>query len=543
MIKGHCGVLVALGASLLMQGCAMYSPERDKQGKAAKDAWAKVDLSQQTSVAEANLNKAFALQQSSVDEAAVVRRDALILALSTMRADATTNAMPQRPATLMTAISYVQAVGGISALAYPCKQMATSSFCSFAEAEPKWSQALIDERAAIDAYRNVQDYAGRFGVSWPASCSVLLNDTDKWKDVLSKSPGFSAVVGGFDAVKQHCQSLLNAQDVQLKLAPKSPWVEARTAAQTAREGFENQKKATAAARKDAVEAKKAIEAEESADTPNLENLKKASERLASAVKVLQGADDLFSLEFISAEKQDSLNAAFKAIADAKPGEDPSLDTGKSVSALILFADFFDSTSKKLKEDDEHSITGLVLEKKLAAVQQTAAQEAIKRLELGVQLKEQRADVLREQLQRYFAADSLLRTATSKQLSGAFLPVMLGSGSEQLSPQSNKASKLSKLQAELLPGDTENLWLGLGLYIDAATRLQALNEQLRYKQIALDRTEPLALAARNLASWKTLIDANVEQLATWAASGVKEEQVGALFDAIAKFAIAFGVNNK
>jgi hypothetical protein len=517
---------IAVGMALLaLQGCSsMYSPARDKQGQAAKASWGQVKLEKEPDRVTANLNTLFEDQLKTVDESAGVSRDAQVQALATLHTVEDENGQ-LRPATLRDAVIRIQRMGGITSAAYPCKDVA-GKWCSFSGAYPEWQRALSAERATEESYRAARINAARFRVQLPADCTTLLAKHADVAKLFNGNPGMSAAVGGprgFAAVKEICDNQAQAVLAQQTLGGNFAWAQARDEALRARKALEDARDKTATAREHAKAAKAEIAAEEDAGRSNSEALKNASVNLKNAVGFINQAGDIFSAEFIAEEKQDSLNAFFQAIDKAEADKDPAAGTGRAASALILFADFFDKNTARFKPSESASLTGLTLQRRLAAVEQASYAKAIAGLERRVKLKEQRAALLKEQLERVMAADMMLSKSTSEQLGMPFMALV--------APKDPKPGA---------PGN-EDVWLGMAYYLDANIRMQAVHTKLMLQLNAQERIENVDVAGANLTSWKTLVDANVEQLSAWASEGIRNEDIAAVFDAVAKLAIAIGVN--
>ena len=67
------------------------------------------------------------------------------------------------------------------------------------------------------------------------------------------------------------------------------------------------------------------------------------------------------------------------------------------------------------------------------------------------------------------------------------------------------------------------------------------DRLKAQENALERLNALTASEMSLQAWNTLIGSNVDQLAVWAGTGIKKEQISQFINNVAAAFIAYGVN--
>lgn len=515
-----------------LSGCAMYSETRDAQGKAAKESWAKVDLGAQTSIARKNLTQLYELQLTTEDQSRDLRQDALVRAL------AQSYGKPMQGA-----LVDLQSALGIVPGMYPCTVApiaanAPAAPCSFQPTFASWREHRDRELLQQDMWVSLDALVTRFvGTPLPSCAGWTSQPTVQasWTKQFETSKELRAAVpGGVNRVSAICDELIKAQSARIDLvkgiAPNSAWPMELARALTEQKALDDLRAQALAVAAEVRAAKKALEeAEDADDLSRLDEVKKAAERLEMAVAQLKALADLapgnpILKDMLLDAKQDSLNAFLKTVKDAKPGEDPPAASGRAATAVVLFANFFDSTSKRLKKAEEFGLAGLVLERRLAEIEQARVQRAIQVQQQRISLTKARAAVAEDQLHAYMTADAHWSKLPAEVMRMPVHQALLGDGVSA-------------------PGPTvrEDLWTALGIYLDAGTRLDAAMHKLALQQISLDRMEAVSASETSLQSWAALIGSNVDQLAAWSASGVRKEHLSQLVNGVSAVFIAYGVN--
>jgi len=523
--------LLAL-AALNFTGCAMYSETRDAQGKAAKEAWGKVDLEGQTSIARKNLIALYDQSLSAIENFGQLQQDFLVtgLALSYGRS-------------AHAALVDMQAKLGVAPSEYPCAiaSVDATKYCSFSNIARAWDDARLKERTALNQWKGLKNdielvtdltiptctaYA-----SGAQSVAALIQKLQKEpkisKIVVDEKFGLGPICNSWAAAREEKKALVTKQ------SPNSLWLSAIAvdeAEQKKLSGLRAEALLASAEVREAMSDADSASTETGWESENskLAKVQKTTAKLASTVTTLlnlakHAPDNLFLKEVVLDAKLESLNAFFKSLKDAKPGEDPPAPTGKAAAAVILFSNYFDETGKALKRAQGYGVAGLVLERRLAEIEQERVKRKIAVQQQQVALTEAIAQLTEQQLDVYIDADITFSMLSDDSREAQVHTILVGNDSK------------------VTPRDREFYYRSITAYIDSGPLISTAIEKLKAQSTSLMRMDAVTASETSLKSWSALIGTNVDQLAIWAASGIKSEHILQFINSLAAVYIAYGVN--
>jgi hypothetical protein len=555
---------ILLCASAL-QGCAlMHSPAKEMLGKEAKDAWEKTDLRKPVEVARTNYEGIYTRQMVNIDDLKNLNRDNLTLQLAVSYAK-----------TVEQGVSTLQAQANISEKTYPCKVDAKLGYCSFASHDFSKQFSVVEKnlKNKKDIWRSLFASAHRqTGKSLPSCAQWMAADgraKKPWLEMLSKDAGLAGDLGPQGSlVTSTCTDWL-AQEAELRkllgssgdvAAPGADWavllkpktLPAQLDKVDALQLKLDELKAQAAQAQDAVakaeEAGKA--ADDAAQTESaLTKLQEATAKFeAAADKVLKASakfpNNPFLKDLTLKLKKDSLSAFFKTVKDAKPGESPPATSGKAAAAAVLFSNYFDTTTKRLKEAQEFGLAALALEEQLAEIERQRVQREIAVQEQRIKLAQMKVEVMQKQLEEYLKADGYLTTFVDRHPGANLHDALLGKPVDHRCPE--KAAKpdpcyqKERVTAPATADARTSLWLGFGTYMQAQVTYPHRLQQLTTQEQALESADRLAASELNLQVWDTVVTSNINQLAHWASFGITKDEFQKAINNVLTGLIAVGV---
>jgi hypothetical protein len=502
-----CVAFVAITVALLTSGCGsvrIYSDTRDKQGAAAKEAWAKVDFKALVATERANLKKLLDAEMETQDQLAIAIRD---YELKGMVGNATLSDGLLVPV----GVRIDEIAGSVDQLSNATKILRTREVASIVmttAAIPFTTQTLkaptcaqlrngATPKAVSDRMTALE--ADSSGAAKLASLTIGLEELRKQCAIVSTQAEDQAygLLGG-EAAVAWARYKRDRDEVAAQ----------KKRAQELQQVYEQAQAAYDAALKNAT-----------AD-PNLaKDVKEAAGKLLAIVNALE-TENPFTAKFITKERLDSLDAFLRAIAETPPGGGPPKDASRALIAFITVPDLYDSSVKALAEAKRPLAVPLLLRRTYeqlnheTANRQAAASEAI------VQASKEIVDALYQQA------------------------VELDLARMELARAGITAQGTKKLQAafDSAAGDDRTaLYSGAARYLDALNRLDAKRYKLEYRRVALIHERSLAYAEVNLKQWDELIGVTVDQMATFGASGIKSEAITNLLNTIGIFYIGVGVN--
>jgi len=552
-------------ASLLLSGCGttrwIYSPERDKQGQAAAQAWSKVDLKAQIETPRQNLAKSLAEQLSMEERIWVKRRSTLA---QQMAADWTVSEFRAKVAGGMTRV-----LGGP---ANPAAQVET------AEAYETSSKKAV--KADV-----MRDYlAARMGVlGMPAPPCVTALDPTKlaaYRGVKDKSTTPEAkqeLDGTVFAFVKACTERRDADaaiDALLKTVVPAGELGRTVAALRKDEQDIEQAKADAAQllvdlkkeQKTYADGLKEMEGDPSAAKKKIDG---ALERLRELVKKLPasanpdgkvggdpGKENAFASALFSEERLESINDFLTTYDAVVAGKGSKAGSNRFAVALALFPDLQEKTRKALADAERPKLTPLLLSKGLAQARLDAANREVERREAVLTLRRSLASTLADQLDEYKEAYKAYMKVGLTEDGKEDLQVRLADALKPLEPcgpdakegAGSKSAKGGKGAKDAKPVDCDKVrdakisaWRGATRFLDAEGRMRADVGKDVYRIFALENEGVLLVADSSIQQWQALVDPSVDLLKQWGASGPDSDLFIKLWNSLMALGIAVGVN--
>ena len=265
-------------------------------------------------------------------------------------------------------------------------------------------------------------------------------------------------------------------------------------------------------------------------TAPTEDLKKSAKdrtetalvKLKEATAKLSTATDALSIQFLSKERLDSLNAFVDAVTQAGVSGKLPNDANKATVAFVLFPTLVDDAKKSLTDAKAPLALPLLIQRNMAQLQleaitrEVAARDAMQRISQAV------VDAIFIQARQLVLAKSEFTSIAQKNE---------GIESKSVAAAFSSATGTTK----------QSLYRGAAFYLDALNRLEARRYKLEYQYIAAEHELQLAYAEVNAKQWASLIGSTVDQVAAASAGGIKPDSVVALLNTFGVFYIGRGVN--
>lgn len=496
-----------LALTVVLSGCSnmlLYSEARDKQGHALKEAWQSVDLQSRFGTIKEN-SKAVLDKELSITE-----RVALQKAQLQLRAAAETQT--------------IEAGFGRGAARRLTQLTGTEPNAA------QWVAAKNNEATVEVALRAVEEEFQMLGFELP-SCGELTgpNSSQVLAPLRDAAQGVSPragwLRGSLTKALQSCRSpqYLATESVSLGGEMGATRTEVRAnrkalddlAAQTRTE--RNEYTAALKAHEDALKSLR-----EGGDARG--RLEKAAKRLQDVIPKLEKAQDLFSKEFVTKKKIESISAFTALLGDRSKDQETLEGSSKAAATLVFFSTWADETQKSLSAAQEPELAPLLLERDLLKVNLDGLSKQADILKFRKENREQKLAVQSRQVSQLVRALPVLRGST---LSNRTADAIFLAGSKGLTQEQNDAR--------------DALLTGLGLYADTIGRLDAESRKLDVQHRAARHEEILALAEENVGQWNVVIGGAVGQLVDFGASGVRPEQISALINSLSLLWIGSGVN--
>ena len=516
-------------AGCLLNGCAMYSETRDKQGQALKEAYAKVDLKSQFSVPRKNRAGILEQQIATVDRLEIIRRDGMIRAAATAR-DQTVLGMLNTMSTLSGADALFgkRIDGDTESEQIDSRRQRAEMYLGLASVDPE----VVRLRGFIAG--TLKTEFTRRNVTQP-SCEDIRDNAkpklavDDWIAAHAGQPAAKDIANLMTYMKKSCDELLAAQDTQRArtLGGNLGTVSALLIKEKADlKALEDKTK------DDRGEADRALKDRDTAEeNDDKDGVRTAAARAEKALAQIKKATDVFSIQFLSDKEQDAIDEFLSTVQNTPPGETPKADSSKAAMAVVLFPDLMIAAQKKLEEVDSISLAPLVLQKKLSRIAYDSATRDIETRTERIALLQQQTDLLLAQAREHALTDAKIASMRPAVL---HLPL-----SEVLAPPETVAAGKAKVKPTI--DEQMAVWRALATYIDEGVRHGGEISKIQFRLDALDSEIALGYSEANVTQWDTLISANVEQLAAYGAAGVKVEQITALINSLTLLWIGSGVN--
>jgi hypothetical protein len=520
MLNRHTGVLAALVAAWLAVGCSttwIRSETRVKQGQAAQQAWAEVDLEQQVAVPRKNLQTLLDEQLKLEDELWATRRERLAYA---MAYSWTQQEFRDRVSAGLTRVFGSTQLTPLTVARQNLQDavdvQTNRERVLLAQGIPRPSCELIsqaqtdpEKKLRLDEFiTNVGDENGiivlrEFVRGSIANCATIVSGTS------------GVALGGELGI---ARGLLDA-DLTALQADQTRALPVRAAYETAVKEYE------AAAAK--------LSPDKDKDGTAVAEVQAAMAKLTALFEQLKDASDVFSVELLSQAKLASVERFLSTYSDVRLGKASPENASKAAIALALFPELQAKAEAALKTAKAPNLVPLVMEKTVHQARLAAAQRDIATRNSVIAHRRVQLDLLMEQLDAYRRADVALNEAlkaanvTDKTLLGALQPLAVAK-EQDLAGQSPFESK-------------QKLWKASALYLDAEGRLRAEVAKTRYRITALAHERALTYSEASIHQWKALVDPAVGLMVMYSESGFASSDVEAFANALTLLWIAIGVN--
>lgn len=506
--------LFAVAASMLLSGCGsthIYSKTRDAQATSAKEAFDKLALQKGIDTERANLDKLLTAELAMQDSLARGVRDFQLRAMAEKSTrDGLVGPIEARIGQLGGSVQALEAAN-----AFVVKQSELD------ENLARYKRLLTPYGVAVPSCNEMDKLApGKFPVdidAWLAKQpdaiarstvrQTVSLDLRDYCTAVRNRPGaaYAALVGEIGAAWSRYQSDLAALNVK-KAAVKEL------------------KDAYSAAR---IELDNAIAAGDS-EPENREAVKKAVEKVQTALTALKGVgDNPFLDEFLAEKRIESIESFLNAVSEYQQGQKLPDSAGKAAMLATFLPGLVDDTRATLRRANKPLATPYVLARNYHQLNLEAANRDIAASEAIVRHSKEIADVLFVQGQQLLLA--------YKELHAPIGPNGLSVASKYAGTPFMDALKSAS------PREKQQLYSATTRYLDALKRLDGKRYMLEYLRVADFHTRSLAYAEINTRQWESLIGTSVTQLQEYGSGGLKPEQFAAFFNALMLFGIAWGVN--
>ncbi len=507
-------ILFACVMAAFLSGCAsvtwhMYSPERDQQGKKAKETYAKVDPTAPLTVTRKNI-KAWLDEQVAVE-------DQLWTGYR--------NALAQSMAHGWKLVEYRRQVDArFNALAGEVKpedrkkeraalQVATDSLASIGASnrmvgQPAPSCPALLKAGGLDEAKKTVVELSETNVNAAAAVATSLDLAHTRCDIIQKvtaNPKGGELAGALASLQADELALKTDEAMAVKL----------------KNAFEAQQKTYT----ESVQAMLG----KSEDKSKKEAVDAAIKKLDDLVKTITQAQDAFSTKVIVEERLASLNGLLKTYADIGAGKEVK-DGNKFAIALAVFPDLRDKASKALNDAKQPYLLPLAMQKNVELAKLEAARKAIALRRQILSERQAQVDSIDAQLDALTQA----REATLR---------YEGPGKAPTADHADYTAWKDKPLLDVMEGTEppfdfrEKLWRSTALFMDAEGRLRAETGKAYYRISALEHEMALTYVDSGLKQWKALLDPSVELMALYAGSGVKVTEITGIFNSVALLWIA------
>lgn len=258
--------------------------------------------------------------------------------------------------------------------------------------------------------------------------------------------------------------------------------------------------------------------------PTRTKLTAALERLRTAVDKVKKYDDKLSLKLVSEDRLSAIDEALGALLAPKAaGAEGETDKDRAGRALQRLADTADAWAAT------KASAGEVLQRPLLAQQQ------VERLQVQALNRSMAVDATNLELQRTLASLTEQQAIHYKKAVDSLNGLSFSDkGLQALIYETGTGAADQDKRAKAMEG--------VAHYGYAVGYLQGQYQSTKLQQQALVTTRQLDLAENSLRQWDTLIHTNVDLLAAWAATGVKEETISRGINALLLLWIGYGTNH-
>jgi hypothetical protein len=513
--RRHCagriaGLIGLVAVALATTGCAglrPYSEVRDKQAKAAADAWKEVNLGAEMAAHRVNLQALLGAEKAAQDDVGKSIRD--------LRLRVLVSAKPMKDSLIKPLTDRMKRLNGGA-----MDQTALDAF------RLKNEEALIQIPRGQDAFRlaglAAPDCAAfKKPPGWKVGVPLTVPDAVRQR-VSAQDLGTQRELTKFlDALALHCAFDNLANFVALASPADSDLGKAWQQYQDDLAWIIADKDKAAAAKKAYDAALADYEAALQRATSDATLLQSVKDKLADLQKL---TGNPFAEKLVSEEKLKSLNDYFAAVTAYEPGKDFPDSASKAARATVLLPELADT----IRTASASARKPLVAPYLLMRNHEQLKLEALTR---DVNARQQIAArsyaiceaMAAELLQMQQAQRLLDLKSVGSRLGGRSVATILRGGAD-ISTQD---------QRQVLDAATR--------YLDTLGRLEPKRYKLEYERIASFHERTLAYSEINAQQWENLIGVSLSQLSEYGAGGLKREDIIGLLNALGIIYIGVGVN--
>ena len=254
------------------------------------------------------------------------------------------------------------------------------------------------------------------------------------------------------------------------------------------------------------------------------SIQETGKRVSDLITKLRAFGDMFSLKFLSEEATKGIDDFLASLASPKDPTDPAtISRDRAALALVTLSKTADAWEAAQREIDSVGTRPLVMIQDVEALKAQRATLAIAAEEISVEIQERKVRVRLQQARAYDLAANVIRD----------LPTDVKNKTLQAATGDDLGS-LSMPQRKALLRAAGQYWYGHG-YLEQQVR------QLQTKDRLLTELRKANETQNVLAQWAALIRAQVDLLAAWSRTGVKDETISQGINALLLIWIGLGVH--
>lgn len=276
------------------------------------------------------------------------------------------------------------------------------------------------------------------------------------------------------------------------------------------------------------------------------NFQKVIRDLEKASAATGGRSDVF----ISKQRLDALATADDSLIKGLAQDTVPAGTSKPVAALVLLSGFDKETQKVIASTKGPLALPLQLYRDQQQLINDQSKIVVGLQQAKVKLAEKLLQTVTDEIHALYSANVYLQQATLR----LFPSESTRSGAVSAVP-AKRAAALKATEAPLTlasgtflelfgsPDKNSRLLLedGALTYMDVVGRLEAARRKIYYQQIDADYALSLSYSAANVKRWQALITSSVDQIAGFAASGIRPDFWATLVETASLIWIGHGVN--
>jgi hypothetical protein len=254
------------------------------------------------------------------------------------------------------------------------------------------------------------------------------------------------------------------------------------------------------------------------------SIQEAGKRVSDLLVKLHSFGDMFSLKFLSEESTKGIDDFLASLAEPKDPADPATTSrDRAALALVTLSKTGDAWEAAQREIDAVGARPLAMIQDVEALKTKRAAFAIAAEELSVDIQERKVRIRLQQALAYqLASDTAGKVSVNARAQTL-----------QAATQAGPVS-LSMPERKALLRAAGQYWYGHG-YLEQRVR------ELQTKDRLVTELRKASEAENALAQWDALVRAQVDLLAAWSRTGVKDETVSQAINALLLIWIGLGVH--